>query len=177
MARKRGERLRMAPIAQKFDGTGVAYIQCSEGAYTALKLSNIPAPAEWGHMVNGVRRIYASGREMGASATFYRVIWPELANGPGSKFRTSSFAMSSNHLAETLFVFAEFLRDQGVKFIALANKHGSAFQDVALGGTQLAYASGYFPHSPACHVDFVGTYSPEFCRTPWGVVHASSLDS
>ena len=93
-------------------------------------------------------------RQMGVDGERYRVVWPEPSNGPGSKNRTSSFSLSAGHINETLYVLAEFLRDQGVEFGSLANKHGNSFSDVRLSGSGLAYLSRDIPHSPACHVNF-----------------------
>ena len=148
-------------MAKKFDGTGVVKLQCSEGVYTSLKLSELPRPAELGEVVNGRRIMYMPKGGIGTDGVRYRVIWPELSNGPGSKPRTSSFTLSRAHINETLYVLAEFLRDQNVEFISLANKHGNSFRDVRLGNSGLAYLSGDIPHSPACHVDFVRADTPE----------------
>ena len=71
----------------------------------------------------------------------YRVIWPELSNGPGSALKTGSFTLGPTHVNETLFVLAEFLRAQGVEFVKLANKNGNGFKAAGLSGTQLAYRS------------------------------------
>ena len=153
-------------MAKKFDGTGVVKVQCSEGVYTSLKLSELPWPAELGEVVNGSRVMVRPTPGIGTDGVRYRVIWPELSNGPGSKPRSSSFCLSRAHINETLYVLAEFLRDQGVEFISLANKHGNAFSDVRLGNSGLAYLTGYMPHSPACHVDFVRADAPELSGTP-----------
>ena len=154
MARRPGERLKIARMCKKFDGTGVVKIQCSEGVYTSLKLSQMPFPAEAGEVIDGVTYMRLDSREMGVDGQRYRVIWPEPTPGPGRKYRTSSFSLSAGHINETLFVLAEFLRDQGVEFVALANKHGNSFGDARLHGGSLAYLAGDIPHSPACHVDF-----------------------
>ena len=165
MGRKVGERLKIARMSRKFDGTGVVKVQCSEGTYAALKLAQLPFPAEAGTIIDGRHYMYLDSRSMGVDGQRYRVIWPELSNGPGSKPRSSSFSLSGGHINETLFVLAEFLRDQGVEFVAIANKHGNAFSDVRLHGTSLAYLSRNVPHSPACHVDFVRTHAPEVSGT------------
>ena len=155
-------------MAKKFDGTGVVKLQCSEGVYTSLKLAQLPRPAELGEVVNGRRIMYMPKGGIGTDGVRYRVIWPELSNGPGSKPRTSSFTLSRAHINETLYVLAEFLRDQGVEFISLANKHGNSFSDVRLGNSGLAYLAGDIPHSPACHVDFFRTDTPELSRASGG---------
>ena len=141
-------------MAKRFDGSGVVGIQCSEGAFTSLKLANMPTPRDWGQMVNGIRVVYLDSRGHGVDGERYRVIWPEPTPGPGRKYRTSSFTLTSAHSNETLYVLAEFLRDQGVEFGSLANKHGNSFSDVRLHGSGLAYLTRDIPHSPACHVDF-----------------------
>ena len=161
MARIRGDRLRTAYLCKKFDGTGVVKLQCSEGVYTSLKLSELPWPDELGYVVNGGRVMYRPLKGIGTDGCRYRVIWPEHANGPGSKLRSSSFCLSRSHINETLFVLAEFLRDQGVNFVAIANKHGNSFRSAGLSGSGLAYLTRDIPHSPACHVDFVPTETPE----------------
>lgn len=151
-------------MAKKFDGTGVVKLQCSEGVYTSLKLAKLPHPAELGTPYDGGWIMTRPKQGIGTDGVRYRVIWPELSNGPGSKPRSSSFCLSRAHINETLYVLAEFLRDQGVKFVAIANKHGNAFSDAGLGGTGLAYLTRDIPHSPACHVDFFRTDAPELSR-------------
>lgn len=176
MARKRGERLKTTRMAKRFDGSGVVGIQCSEGAFSRLKLDQMPTPRDWGTVVDGIRVVYLDPRSKGVDSERYRVIWPELSNGPGSKNKTTSFTLTGSHVNETLYVLAEFLRDQGVDFIQLANKHGSGFSDARLGGTDLAYLSRDIPHSPASHVDFFQTDSPEVGWPSRWVVPASALD-
>ena len=166
MARRAGEWLRSTRMCKRFEGTGVAKIQCSEGAFSALRLDNIPTPSEWGEVVDGRRYVYADTRQMGADSVRYRVIWPELSNGEGSRLKTGSFTLADAHCNETLFVLAEFLRDQGVDFVRIANKHGNGFRDSRLSGTKLAYLTRTIPHSPACHVDFVSDDAPELGGTP-----------
>ena len=163
-------------MAKKFDGSGVVGIQCSEGVFTSLKLANMPTPRDWGQMVNGIRVVYLDTRGQGVDGERYRVIWPEPTPGPGRKYRTSSFTLTSAHSNETLYVLAEFLRDQGVEFVALANKHGNAFSDIRLHGTNLAYLTRDIPHSPACHVDFAQTHPPEVSGTTRGIVANTSLN-
>ena len=148
-------------MARRFDGSGHVMVQCSEGAFSRLKLDQLPAPRDWGDLVEGKRLVRWGNRRLGADSMRYRVIWPELSNGPGSKHRTSSFSIGGSHVIETLYVLAEFLRDQGVEFISLANRHGNAFSDVRLGGSSLAYLTGDIPHSPASHVDFLLADTPE----------------
>ena len=128
-------------MPKRLDGSGVVYIQCSEGAFSRLKLDQMPEPRDWGYEVNGVRVRTMEHRKMGADSERYRVIWPELSNGPGSKNRSSSFSLSSAHVNETLYVLAQFLRDQGVSFVRLSNKHGNGFLDIRLSGSDLAYLS------------------------------------
>ena len=152
-------------MAKRFDGTGVVKLQTSEGAYTSLKLAQLPWPEELGEVVNGRRQMLRPKPGIGTDGVRYRVIWPELSNGPGSKPKSTSFTLSRAHVNETLFVLAEFLRDQGVEFVAIANKHGNAFSDVGLSGSGLAYLARNVPHSPACHVDFVRTHTPEISST------------
>ena len=160
-------------MAKRFDGSGVVGIQCSEGAFSRLKLANMPTPRDWGTEVNGRRVVYLDSRGPGVDSERYRVIWPEESNGPGSKLTTTSFTLTGSHVNETLYVFAEFLRDQGVEFVGLANKHGNRFRDSRLGGTQLAYLTRGIPHSPACHVDFVRKDAPELGGAP-GLVFANT---
>ena len=161
MARIAGERLKVTRMAKRFDGSGVVKIQCSEGAFAKFKLANMPVPRDWGTVINDRRVFYMDTRGMGVDGDRFRVLWPELANGPGSKLKSSSFTLSGEYVNETLYVFAEFLRDQGVEFVKLANKHGNGFSDVRLSGSDLAYLTGDIPHSPACHVDFAIADSPE----------------
>ena len=176
MGRKKGERLMVTQMARKLDGSGVVKIQCSEGAFSALKLANMPTPRDWGVEIDGRRIVSMDTRGMGADSQRYRVIWPEHSNGPGSKLRSSSFTLSARHINETLFVLAEFLRDQGVEFVGLANKHGNSFRAVGLSGSKLAYLSTYIPHSPACHVDFFETDTPEVSGASGRVVDALPLN-
>lgn len=177
MARVRGDRLEIRRMAKKFDGSGVVLIQCSEGVFQRLKLDAMPVPRDYGTWVNGRHYAYIDTRSMGADSQRYRVIWPEDSNGPGSKPKTSSFTLSGTHINETLYVLAEFLRDQGVDFVSLANKHGNGFKDVRLSGSELAYLTGDIPHSPACHVDFVVDDSPEVTGAAGGTVYDTPLDS
>ena len=177
MGRRPGERLKVARMCKKFDGTGVVKIQCSEGTYAALKLSQLPFPAEAGEVIDGVVYMRLDSRQMGVDGQRYRVVWPELSNGPGSKPRTSSFSLSAGHSNQTLFVLAEFLRDQGVEFVGLANKHGNLFRAAGLSGTYLAYLTGDVPHSPACHVDFGEHHLPEIGRSSGRIVDDPSLDA
>lgn len=163
-------------MAKRFDGSGVVGIQCSEGAFSRLKLDQMPTPRDWGVVVNGRRIIYMDTRSHGVDSERYRVIWPELSNGPGSKLATSSFTLTDAHVNETLFVLAEFLRDQGVEFVKLANKHGSGFSDVRLSGSSLAYLGGTIPHSQACHVDFALADTPELGGASGRVLSATPLN-
>ena len=148
-------------MAKRFDGSGVVLIQCSEGAFQRLKLDALPPPRDQGTVASGYRFVRMDTRSMGADSERYRVIWPEESNGPGSKNKTSSFTLSGSHVRETLYVLTEFLRDQGVEFVRLANKHGNGFSDVRLSGSDLAYLTRTIPHSPACHVDFFEDDAPE----------------
>ena len=176
MARKKGERLKVTRMAKRFDGSGVVGVQCSEGVFTRLKLSEMPRPRDWGTVVNGRVMVYLDTRAKGVDSERYRVMWPELSNGPRSKPATSSFILTGSHTNETLYVFTEFLRDQGVDFVRLTNKHGNGFSDVRLSGSDLAYLSRDIPHSPACHVDFAETDTPEVSWPSRWIVPASSLD-
>ena len=147
MARKPGEELRLTVMPKSFDGTGVVRVQCSEGAFSALKLDQMPSPSDYGQVINGMRFVPLDTRAMGADSVRYRVIWPEPASKNSKKLRTSSFLLSGKHSNETLFVFAEHLRRQGVEFVGLANAHGSAFRSSGLHGSGLAYLSGTKLHS------------------------------
>jgi hypothetical protein len=140
-------------MPKRFDGSGVVKLQCSEGTFAALKLSQMPIPRDWGEIRNGFHFVTVDTREMGADSERYRVIWPERSNGPGSKLRSSSFSLGTSHTNETLFVLAEFLRVQGVDFIALANRHGNAFTTAGLSGSGLAYVPGTHLHSVLTNSD------------------------
>lgn len=168
MGRIPGERLKVTRMARRFDGSGVIKIQCSEGAFDRMKLANMPTPRDWGTVIDGRRYVCLDTRGMGVDGERYRVMWPELSNGEGSKNKTSSFTLGGVHVNETLYVLAEFLRDQGVDFVKLTNKHGSGFRDSRLSGSSLAYLSGDIPHSPACHVDFFINHPPEISGTAGG---------
>ena len=148
-------------MPQSFDGSGVVKVQCSEGAYAALKLSEMPMPRDWGEQVGNYRYVVADTRGMGADSQRYRVIWPQHSNGPGSKLRSSSFSLGASHTNETLFVLAEFLRVQGVEFVALANRHGNAFKAAGLSGSGLAYLSGTRLHSVLASCDLFVKPTPE----------------
>ena len=148
-------------MPKRFDGSGVVQLQCSEGAFAALKLSEMPIPREWGEFRNGYHFVTLDSREMGADSQRYRVIWPEHSNGPGSKLRSSSFSLGASHTNETLFVLAEFLRVQGVDFVALANRHGNAFKALGLSGSRLAYLSGTSLHSVLTSCDLFVKPTPE----------------
>ena len=176
MGRKPGERLMITRMAKRFDGSGVVGIQCSEGTFAALKLANMPTPRDWGEIVDGVRVVYMDTRSPGADSERYRIVWPQLSNGAGSKLRTSSFTLTDSHVNETLYVLTEFLRDQGVDFVKLANKHGNGFSDLRLSGSNLAYLTRDIPHSPACHVDFGLTDAPELSGSTGRVVDAAPLN-
>jgi len=168
MTRIRGDELRVTRMCKRFDATGVIKIQASDGAFTRMKLENMPDPPEYGELINGRRIVQMDTVSMGADSVRYRVLWNELSNGEGSKLKSSSFTLSGGHCNETLFVLAEFLRDQGVDFNRLANKHGNGFRDSRLTGSKLAYLTRNIPHSPACHVDFVGADAPELSRASGG---------
>ena len=161
MGRKPDERLKVAHMPKRFDGSGVVKLQCSEGAFAALKLSEMPIPRDWGEVRDGVHYVVMDTREMGADSQRYRVIWPEHSNGPGSKLRSSSFSLGASHTNETLFVLAEFLRVQGVDFVALANRHGNAFKSAGLSGSDLAYLSGTSLHSVLASCDLFVKPAPE----------------
>ena len=176
MGRIKGERLKVARMAKRFDGSGVVKIQCSEGAFAKFKLDQMPTPRDWGEIVDGRRRVYLDTRSMGVDGDRFRVIWPELANGPGSKLKSSSFTLSGGYVNETLYIFAEFLRDQRVDFVKLANKHGNGFSDIRLSGSDLAYLSRDIPHSPACHVDFFKADLPEISGTTGRGIDYVTLD-
>ncbi len=177
MSRKRGEPLLGTRMAKRFDGSGVVLIQASEGAFSRMKLENLPPPRDRGYWVDGVQHTVMDFRSMGADSERYRVMWMEKA-GPFSKKRaTSSFTLSGAHVNETLYVLAEFLRDQGVEFCKLTNKHGAGLKDSRLSGGNLAYLSRNVPHSPACHVDFIGTDTPELSGPIGGAVHDAPLNS
>lgn len=163
MARKAGEQLRQTFMPKKLDGTGAVKVQCSEGTFSALKLSLMPWPTDMGVVVDGRQWITMPSRHPGVDSERYRVIWPELSNGPGSKNKTSSFTLGGQHSNQTLWVLAEFLRQQGVDFVALANKHGNAFKSAALHGGQLAYLPGTRVHSVLSSVNLFREPTPEDC--------------
>ena len=144
-----------------FNGLGVVRVQCSEGTFAALNLENMPTPSDYGEVIDGRRYVRLDSRSLGVDSERYRVIWPELSNGPGSKNRTSSFVLAGKHSNETLFVLAEFLRTQGVDFFALANKHGSAFRSAALHGSKLAYLSADGMHSHLAGRELLFKPAPE----------------
>ena len=161
MGRIAGDWLTSTVMPKRFDGNGVVRVQCSEGAFAAFKLSEMPIPNDYGYVENGRRYVPMETRSMGADSERYRVIWPELSNGPGSKLKSSSFTLAGNHCNETLFVFAEHLRVQGVSFVGLANKHGNRFRDSRLNGTQLAYLSTDRFHSILRDSDLFVKPAPE----------------
>ena len=161
MGRKPDERLMATRMPKRFDGSGVVRVQCSEGAYAALKLSEMPLPRDWGEQVGDYRYVVADTREMGADSQRYRVVWPAESNGPGSKLKSSSFSLGASHSNETLFVLAEFLRTQGVDFVALANRHGNTFKAAGLSGSGLAYLSGTRLHSVLASCDLFVKPTPE----------------
>ena len=150
-----------ARMPKRFDGSGVVKVQCSEGAFAALKLSEMPIPRDWGYVSGGSHYVPMDTREMGADSERYRVIWPEHSNGPGSKLRSSSFSLGASHTNETLFVLAEFLRTQGVDFVALANRHGNAFKSAGMSGSGLAYMRGTRLHSVLASCDLFVKPTPE----------------
>ena len=147
MARVSGTRLTGTWMPKGFDGKKPVYVQCSDDTFAALKLANMPPPSDHGPVIGGRQYIQFPQRRPGVDSQRYRVVWPELSNGPGSKNKTSSFTLSGIHSNETLFVLAEFLRVQGVEFVALANRHGNAFKSAELSGTELAYLPGNRTHA------------------------------
>ena len=155
--------------------SGVVKIQASEGVFARMKLENMPDPPEDGEVINGRRYVRMDTRSMGADSERYRVIWPEPSNGPGSKLRSSSFTLSGNHCNETLFVFAEHLRAQGVNFVGLANKHGNRFRDSRLNGTKLAYLSTDRFHSILANSDLFLKPTPEDSGPSGGQIHEPAL--
>ena len=176
MSRIRGERLRLTRMAKRFDGSGVVRIQCSEGAFARMKLENMPRPIDWGWESNGYHYAVMDTRSVGADSERYRVMWLEPAGPASKKGKTSSFTLAGAHVNETLYVLAEFLRDQGVEFCKLTNKHGAGLKDARLSGSDLAYLSGDIPHSPACHVGFISADAPELSGSPRGSVPDTSLN-
>ena len=136
-------------------------MQCSESVFAALKLSEMPAPSDYGQIINGRRIVQHNTVGMGADAVRYRVLWNEFSNGAGSKQRSSSFSLSRKHTNETLYLLAEFLRSQGVDFDRLANKHGNGFKDARLTGSELAYLSTDRFHSILRDCDLFVKPSPE----------------
>ena len=176
MGRIYDERLMGTRIAKRFDGTGVVRLQCSEGAFNRMKLANLPHPPEWGENIGGTWFVPLETRAMGADSVRYRIVWPDPVIAPRGKLRMSSFSLSGAHVMETLYVLAEFLRDQGVNFVGIANKHGTRFKDVRLGGSNLAYLTRDIPHSPACHVDFGLHQLPEVSGSTGRVVNNSPLN-
>ena len=175
MARKPNDRLRVRAMPAKFDGSGVVKLQCSEGVYYALKLHLMPRPRDYGEMIGGAHVIAADTRSMGADAKRYRVIWPDLSNGPGSKLRTSSFTLGPTHSNETLFVLAEFLRTQKVEFIALGNHNGSRFKATGLSGSSLPYLPGTRLHSVLARCDLFLKPAPENSSPSGLQVHEPAL--
>lgn len=145
--RKKGERLRLTVMPKKRDGTGVVAIQCSEGAFTELKLDNLPWPIGYGELIDGRHYIHGFPPAMGTDSVRYRVIWPDRTTGSGKKLRTSSFSLGPGHSNETLYVFAEFLRNQGVDFVCLGNANGTGFKPAGLSGSNLAYLSTKTVHT------------------------------
>jgi hypothetical protein len=98
---------------------------------------------------------------LGADSKRYRIIWPELSTGPGSKNATSSFSVSTGHTNEALYFFCDFLRNQGVDFVSLASANGSAYRPVGLKGFTLAYGAANNPHPLASDIDLIDKPFPE----------------
>ena len=161
MGRIPGGRLRKTVMPGRMDGTDAVFIQCSEGAFSALKLENLPIPVGYGEVINGRRYINRPPNTLGADSQRYRVIWPYRSDGPNSKLSTSSFSLSTGHTNQTLFFLAEFLRSQGVTYVSLADKNGTAFSSAALKGTSLAYLCRNELHTVAPVVDLVDEPFPE----------------
>ena len=161
MGRIAGERLKSRVMPGRMDLTSPVWIQCSEGAYSSLKLENLPMPVGYGTVVNGRTYIQLPPKRQGVDSQRYRVIWPYRSDGPNSKLATSSFTLSPGHTNQTLFFLAEFLRSQGVTYVSLANKHGTAFSSAALKGSSLAYLCRDELHTVAPVVDLVDEPFPE----------------
>ena len=174
--RKPGERLRRTRMAKRFDNTGVVAIQASDGLFRAMKLENMPTPPDYGQVVDGWHRYYVDTRSMGADSERYRVFWSTRPSPESKTFSSSSFTIGGGHVVETLYVLAEFLRDQGVEFLALGNRHGAMFKDVRLSGSNFAYLTRNIPHSPACHVDFIEADTPEVVRAPGRILYNPSFN-
>lgn len=177
MGRAKGDYESVHWMCKKFDGTGSVRLQTTQSNAERLKLKNLPYPPDRGHLVDGVRVVNARRHKQNAGSTTYRVMWPEHANGPESKLVTSSFSLSSAHTNETLYVLAEFLRDQGVEFVGLTNKDGTLLRGAGFRGGKLAYLSIDIPHSPACHVDFFAADTPELSRTPGRIIDNGAFNS
>jgi len=177
MARKAGDRVFSCRMAKRFDGSGVVRIQTTQSTAEKMKLDAMPVPADWGEWVDGRRVVRIVPHRLNAGSTAYRIQWPQYSNGPGSKLVTSRFSLSTQHVTETLYVLAEFLRDQGVDFVGITNQHGNPLGDVRLTGTELAYLTGDIPHSPACHTDFFVTHPPEISGTSGRIVDDLTLNS
>ena len=134
MSRRPGERLRKTVMPKGFDGYGVVRFQCSEGAFNRMKMENMPPPIDYGEVIDGRRYVQRLPNTLGADSVRYRVIWPSVGAGEDAYLPTTSFSLSAKHSNETLFVLAQFLRDQGVEFVGLANKHGNRFKRIELNG-------------------------------------------
>ena len=109
MGRIPGQKLCRTIMPGRMDGTDAVFIQCSEGAYSALKLKNLPFPVGYGEVIDGRLFFHQPPNSLGADSVRYRVIWPYRSDGPNSKLATSSFSLSTGHTNQTLFFLAEFL--------------------------------------------------------------------
>ena len=121
-------------MPKTFAGTGVVRFQCSEGAYNRMRMANMPTPSDWGETIGGYTFVRPWPRTMPADSVRYRVVWPSPPGTQEGKLPTTSFSLGGNHSNQTLFVLAQFLRDQGVEFVGLANKNGSRFKAAGLQG-------------------------------------------
>ena len=122
-------------MPKRFDGTGVVQVQASDVAFHRMKLDLMEPPVDSGYWDGDYFYQYANYRSMGADSERYRVLWPSPPGEQVGKLPTTSFTLSGSHRNETLFVLAQFMRDQGVEFIKLANKHGNGFKDLRLWGS------------------------------------------
>ena len=122
-------------MPRKLDGTGKVTIQASERVFRELKLDELPFPKPVGggdppkfqNMTRGARRLRGMN-------TTYRVRMERPVGWTKKKDPTLSFQLSSTHINETLYFFAEFLRMKKVPFQRITNQNGNGFDAAGLQG-------------------------------------------
>ena len=134
MARRKGDDLLQTFIVKRYEEEELVMLQCSRTAFDRMKLINLPESVITGQVKDGQLQWIKGRQQPGADSERYRVLWPGPPGAQAGKLPTTSFILGPNHCSETLYVLADFMREQGVEFIKLGNKSGNCLRDLRLFG-------------------------------------------